>query len=114
MAQAFCQELWNVTDGGESLKRDLKLYDKSFFYPSYLSSSGLGFDHSVDSYVGVRRGTWSVAWRFDVGFFAKLMSNKNNSLSLAYAACRKTVRETGSMRDSVDFRRYGRYGGRMA
>lgn len=53
LAQAFCQGLWNVTDGGQSLKRNLKLDDKSFFFPPDLSSSsGLGFDHSVYSYLG--------------------------------------------------------------
>lgn len=51
LAQAFCQGLWNMTTGGSSLERNLKLEDESFFYPLNLSSSpGLGFDHSICSY----------------------------------------------------------------
>lgn len=103
LAQAFCQGLYNVTLGGESLKRDLKLYDKSFFFPSDLSSSsGLGFDHSVDSYYGVCHagGGW---WRCREVWKDYVEQQKQFFDYLA--ACRKTVKEECFMRDFVNCRR---------
>lgn len=49
-AQAFCQGLYSLTNRWRPLKRDLKLEDKSFFYPPVGSSSGLGVDRMVYCY----------------------------------------------------------------
>lgn len=49
-AQAYCQGLYSVTDGGKPLQRDLKLKNEKFFYPSKNSHSGLGFEFGVYSF----------------------------------------------------------------
>ncbi len=45
-AQAFCQGLYHVTEGNQTLKRELTLTGGEFFY-----QEGLGFDYGVISYV---------------------------------------------------------------
>jgi anaerobic selenocysteine-containing dehydrogenase len=88
-AQAFCQGLYNVTEGGQSLNRDLKLDGGVTFFPSVPSScSGLGFDHGVYGAVWWRGGPGGAGGggsarsvRVSGPRFTKLMSNKNRSYS---------------------------------
>jgi len=71
LAQAFCQGLGYAAR--QSLERNLKLKDSSFFYPRDLSSSsGLGFNHAVwggwdrgavDMIGATIDGGWSRSWK---------------------------------------------------
>ena len=88
-AQAFCQGLYNVTDGNEPLKRSLKLADGTSFYPVDPSSRAeVGFDFGVYSYLlatgrcGVDgRSPGRAGARCAQRDFSKLMSSKNVSIA---------------------------------
>ncbi len=94
-----------MTDGGQSLNRDLKLDGGVPFFPQDPSScSGLGFDHSVYSYYGKRGGgprQGGCGGSPATGFYKTYVKQKPQLFEPAYAAMSLQSFKEGSVRDPV-------------